>query len=192
VRYIEKWARESECRGGLVNKQADAFVVYDDVNTATIGGLSHLEGETVCVWGDGKDCGTYRVTGAQILLSHAVSQAVIGLPYTADFQSMKQALAETLVVPIGERARISQMAAVLADTHYQGLEFGPDFDNLDSLPLVENEETTAADTVWESYDEDFVDFPGEWTTDARVCLRATAPRPCTVLAIQMIVASNER
>jgi hypothetical protein len=192
VRYIEKWAQESQCRGGLLNLQADSFLIYDDEPTSAFGGLEHLEGKTVCIWGDGKDMGTDVVTDGSVSIASAVAQAVIGLVYEGRFQSMKQALAESLIQPLNERARISNLGLVLADTHYQGLEFGPDFDTMDGLPLVENEQASAADTVWESYDEDFVEFPGEWTTDARICLKATAPRPCTVLAVQAIVASNER
>ena len=29
---------------------------------------------------------------------------------------------------------------------------------------------------------DMMSFPGEWNTDSRLCLKAAAPRPCTVLA----------
>jgi hypothetical protein len=28
-----------------------------------------------------------------------------------------------------------------------------------------------------------IEFPGTWTTDARVCLQAQAPRPATVVAV---------
>jgi hypothetical protein len=42
-------------------------------------------------------------------------------------------------------------------------------------------------SVWESYDEDMIEFPGEWDTDNRMCLEANAPRPCTILAASIIV-----
>jgi hypothetical protein len=191
VRYHEKWAKESECRGGTVNKQADAFYYYDDgILTATITGLSHLEGKEVVVWGAGKDLGTYTVSGGQITLSEAVSSAIVGLGYTADYQSMKQGLSEALALPLNQTKRISEVGLVLADTHYQGLEFGQDFDTLEPLPLMEDETVTPDDTVWEAYDKGFLDFVGDWTTDARICLRARAPRPCTVLAVQAVVTTN--
>jgi len=28
VRYLEKWAKETDCRGGTLNKQADAFIIF--------------------------------------------------------------------------------------------------------------------------------------------------------------------
>lgn len=183
VRYHEKMARISECRGGTLNKQADSFVLYSGAATPTITGLGHLEGEDVVVWGDGKDLGTYTVTGAQITgLSEAVASAVIGLSYEARWKSGKQSIAAALGVPLNQDKRIDSIGLILADTHKDGLYYGPDFDNLDPLPLEEDGATVAADTVHEAYDKPMITFPGEWTTDARFCLKATAPRPCTVLS----------
>src|SRR3990167_4558300 len=80
------------------------------------------------------------------------------------------------------RKRVNSMAIILADTHAQGLSYGPDFDNLDDMPLMESELEVDHDSVWSEYDADPVSFPGEWNTDSRVCLQAQAPRPCTILA----------
>ena len=38
-------------------------------------------------------------------------------------------------------------------------------------------------TVWPTFDEPMVECPGEWDTDARLCLRMSAPRPATVSAV---------
>lgn len=190
VRYVEKWAKESECRGGTVNKQADAFYQYSGASTASISGLSHLEGESVVVWGAGADLGTYTVSGGAITLSEAVTSATIGLPYTAQYKSMKMGLSASLDIPLNVTKRIDHIGLVLINTHKAGLEYGADFDNLDGLPLMENEAVTDVDEVWESYDQGFVEFNGEWTTDARICLKAQAPRPCTVLAVQVQFAAN--
>lgn len=191
-RYIEKWALESECRGGTLNKQADSFVVYSGASSATITGLSHLNGKTVCAWGSGKDLGTYTVSGGQITLSEAVTGCIVGLVYTASFKSAKQAFGASMGTPLNQRKRIDHLGLILADTHYQGLEYGPDFTTMDSLPLVERYEETAVDTVWDSYDEDLISFPGEWSTDSRLCLRATAPRPATVLAATVSMLTNDK
>jgi hypothetical protein len=37
--YLEKWALESECRGGTLNKQADSFIVYSGTQTVVGGGF---------------------------------------------------------------------------------------------------------------------------------------------------------
>lgn len=183
VRYHEKLAKLSECRGGTLNKQADSFYEYSGAAVTTITGLGHLEGEEVVVWGAGKDLGTYTVSGAQITgLPEAVTGAIVGLGYEARYKSVKQSIAAALGVPLNQTKRIDSIGLVLANTHKDGLYFGPDFDHLDPLPAVEDGAVVADDYVWEAYDKDMVPFPGEWDTDCRLCLKATAPRPCTVLS----------
>jgi hypothetical protein len=71
----------------------------------------------------------------------------------------------------------------MADTHAQGLEYGPDATHLDNLPLIEKGASVDVDSVWDSYDNETFPFPGTWDTDSRVYLKATAPRPCTLLAL---------
>lgn len=79
VRYHEKWAKESECQGGTLNKQADSFITYTGSSTDTMTGLDHLEGESVVVWGGGDTIGSYTVTDGQItgLTDYANTTVVI-------------------------------------------------------------------------------------------------------------------
>lgn len=191
-RYIEKWALESQCRGGTLNRQADSFIVYSGASTETITGLSHLEGETVCAWGTGKDLGTYTVSGGQITLSESVTSCVVGLTYSARFKSAKQAFAAAAGTPLNQRKRIDHIGLILLDTHYQGLQYGRSFDYLDDMPRVVEEEEIPENTVYESKDFDMTAFPGEWSTDSRVCLVATAPRPATVLACSVSMLTNDK
>lgn len=181
VRYLERWALESECRGGALNKMADSFVT----GTGAITGLDHLEGETVVIWGDGTDHGTAVVSGGEVDQSYTAWCA--GLPYTAQYQSAKLAGETALGLSLTQRSRVNSIGLVLADTHAQGLRYGPSFETMDDLPLVESGATVDPDSVWESYDEGMIEFPGDWSTDNRVCLEGAAPRPCTVLAVVLNV-----
>jgi len=190
-RYLEKWALESECTGSTLNKQADSFILYSGASTATITGLSTLEGQTVVVWGDGLDLGTYTVTGGQITLSRAVSNAVVGLGYTAQFKSVKLAYASEEGTALTQKKRVDALGLILSNTHYQGLQYGTDFSHLDNLPLVENGIATAADYIWTDYDFDAFSFNDSFTTDSRLCLQAAAPRPCTVKAAIIGIQTNE-
>jgi hypothetical protein len=192
-RYVEKFAQIKDCLGGTFNHQADSYVMqYASPAVTSVGGMAHLNGKEVVVWADGKDLGSYTVAGGQIQLPVAVTSAIAGLPYEATYQSMKMGITAALDVPLNQRKRIDHLGLVLKDTHKAGLTYGPDFDHLDGLPLVEHGEETAPNHVWEALDLDFVEFNGEWTTDARICLRAAAPRPCTVLAIQATLKNNPR
>lgn len=193
VRYLERWALESECQGDTLNKQADSFLEYSGSSTTTITGLSHLEGESVVVWGNGADLGTYTVTSGQITgLTSAVTSAIIGLPYTAQYKSVKLAYAAASTTAFNQKKKVNGLGLILYNTHYQGLQYGPDFSKLDSLPLVEEGKVTTVGTIHASYDKDMFEFEGTWNTDARICLQASAPRPCTVLALTFAIETNDK
>jgi hypothetical protein len=191
VRYVEKWALESECRGGTLNKQADAFYEYSGSATTTITGLGHLEGQEVVVWGAGKYLGDFTVASAQITgLPESVTGAIVGKGYTARFKSAKQAFAAAMGTPLNQTKRIDHVGLIAADMHATGLSIGPDFDHLDELPGVEDMEEVDEDTVHADYDHEMHPFDGEWTTDARVCLQAQAPKPVTVMAFTVSMQTN--
>lgn len=193
VRYLERWAMESEARGGAINKIADSHIT----GAGQVVGLEHLEGETVVVWGGGTDRGEYQVVGGAIydpdlMAVPEFSSWVAGLGYDARYKSAKLAGQTGLGLSLTQRSRINAIGLVLADTHAQGLEYGPDFDTLDSLPLVEAGAVVDPGSVWESYDQDMIEFPGDWSTDNRVCLVGRAPRPCTVLAAVINVDRQDK
>jgi hypothetical protein len=173
-RFLEKWSLESECQGGALNKNIDAHVA-GTVSSGTLTGLTHLEGEDVEVWVNGVDAGTYTVTGGQITGVTSDGTSVAGLGYTADFKSAK--LGNLL-----DKRNVNRLGVILDKTHYQGLQYGPSFDELDDLPLLEDETLTADDTQHDQYDEESFSFNGSWDTDSRVCLRAASPRNVTLLA----------
>lgn len=206
-RFIEKWALESECRGHPAAKLADSFVHHTGDATTTIGGLSHLNGRQVVCWGwntatpfmdddgnaVGRDLGTFTVVGGQITgLPASVTDACVGLPYESRFKSAKQAFGAALGAPLNQRKRIDHVGMILADTHRAGIQFGPDFETMDDLPAFEREREVGADHVWTDLDGDMTEFPGSWDTDSRVCLRAAAPRPCTVLAVTVAMTANDK
>jgi hypothetical protein len=194
-RYIEKWALESECQGGAVNKCMDSHITYSGASTTAISGLDHLEGETVVVWGNTKDLGSYTVTSGAITLTEAVTSAYIGLSYTAQFKSAKLATAvatQQNPAPLTQRKRIDHLGLVLADVHYQGLKYGTSFDTLDNLPLVEAGVEIAADTVHTDFDTDSFELNGTWETDTRLCLQAQSPKSCTVLAAVIGISSHDK
>lgn len=208
VRYVEKWSMEAECDGQPTGYLADAHYRYAGAETTTITGLSHLEGRQVVVWGwntanpflsqdgneIGRDLGTYTVSGGTITVSAAVTNACVGLYYEAPFMSTKQSFAAALGTPIGVRKRIAQVALILRNMHAQGLQFGGDFDHLDDIPLDDlprdSNDEPDIDHVFEEYDNNMTSLNGTWDTDSRICLKAFAPRPATVLACAISMAAS--
>ena len=191
-RYIEEWALESETEGGATTILSDCTYTYSGASTAAITGLSHLEGESVVVWGNSKDLGTYTVASGAITLSEAVTLAYIGLAYTARFKSAKLALGSSTGHPLTQRSRLDHVGLVLANTHAQGLRYGQDFDNMDNLPLIEQGAAVTTGTIHEAYSEDSIELNGKWTNDSRLCLEAASPRPCTVLAAVITGAGHDK
>lgn len=209
VRYLEKWALESECTGFPQAHHADAFYRFSGAATTTITGLSHLEGETVVVWGwntatpftdqygnvIGRDLGTFTVSGGQITgLSAAVTNACVGLYYRAPWKSQKQAFGAAMGTPLNQKKRIDKIGFVLLNTHGQGLRYGNSFDAMDALPLDDlplDGVEPDMDHIFDSYDLDMTEFDDDWSTDSRVCLEAASPRPCTVCACSVSMQVNE-
>jgi hypothetical protein len=190
-RTIEKLARRDECTGGLINKLADCLVVYEGSSTDTIGGLGHLENEDVVVWADGEDKGKFTVRNGKIVLPESVSSAVVGLSYKADFRSAKLAYAAMMGTALTQKKRIEQIGLILIDTHAKGLQYGQDFQTLSDMPAVKDGAPVASDTIFSEYDMPMTALRGRWDTDARLCLRAQAPKPATVAAAVIAIRTNE-
>ena len=189
-RYLEKWALESEAQNDALSILSDSTYVWTGASSTTITGLSHLEGETVVVWANTKDLGTYTVASGQITISEAATTAYVGLAYTARFKSAKLALGVATGQPLTQRQRLDHVGLVLQDTHCQGLRFGQDFDHLYDLPLIERGTLVGDDVIHTTYSEDSIPLTGKWDTDTRLCLEAASPRAATVLAAVIVGAGH--
>ena len=115
-------------------------------------------------------------TAAADLVSFTCSTLVSSNANSAQWKGAK--LGQALSV----HKHVDHLAVILAENQAQGLEFGPDFTNMDYLPLVDEGVAVDENSIYSTYDREPIEFPGTWDTDARLCLQATAPRPCTVLA----------
>lgn len=186
-RHLERMALREECRGGDMNKIADAFVSYDGPAMNTIG-CPHLVGETVVVWADGAKRGEYVVpVGGTVTLDASYSKIMAGLKYKGQFKSAKLAYAAQLGTALTKPKKIQGLGVILYDTHIAGLKYGAALDDdsrpLDNLPQVEDGEAMSSDTVYSEYDKPSFSFPGEWNSDSRLCLECEAPYPAMVAAL---------
>jgi hypothetical protein len=60
------------------------------------------------------------------------------------------------------------------------------------MPATEAGQAVPAGMVWSEYDEPMVTIGSDWDTDARLCLLAQAPNPCTVGAVVVGMLTNEK
>jgi hypothetical protein len=66
----------------------DNSKIYTGVSSATLTGLSHLEGETVQVMGDDILYPDLQVRGGQVVLSESVTDAYVGMGFTCRFKPL--------------------------------------------------------------------------------------------------------
>jgi hypothetical protein len=124
----------------------------------------------------GRDFGVFTVASGQITgLTAAVTDACIGLYYKADFKSVR-------LGALSQNKRLVELGLVLLNTHSQGLKYGTSFDKLYQLSKREEIRPTTEHHIWTDQETSMTPVGGEWKTDARLCLRAEAPKPCTVSA----------
>tara|TARA_Y100000310_G_scaffold320331_1_gene376678 strand:- start:1589 stop:4312 length:2724 start_codon:yes stop_codon:yes gene_type:complete len=194
ARHLEKWALESDCKGPLEVQCSDAHLIYNGAAVTTITGLSHLEGESVEVWGwdtgtpltvtmpdgttknVGKDLGTFTVSSGQITgLSESITDAVVGLAYSASYVGAMEG-------PLARKKKIGELGLVLRDSHVQGLTYGDRTTDMQNMPLNHKGATLDANTIFAEYETDGLEIPGFWDYDGRLALVGASPRPCTVVA----------
>jgi hypothetical protein len=158
-------------------------------NTLQINSI--YEGYPAEVYADVQGTGKLKHIGPIVVANSAITlpnnliatTIVAFLGYMAPFQSAKLAATAPTGTTLTERKKLGSVGLVLADTHYQGLKIGQRMDALDPLPLVEQDQNTPVNTIWPQYDEPSFMVPGEFDSDARLCLLAQAPLPATVTAV---------
>jgi hypothetical protein len=159
----------------------DAFFVdcglsYDGAPATVFSGLDHLEGKTVNVLADGAvPTGTFVVDSGSITLPSAASVVHIGLPITAELETLDLDVQGT---DIRGRRKIVKALDLLLEASSHGFYTGPDADHL----FAESPETwdTAAGLV-----DGLVatSLTSGFTDHGRVFIRHTAPTPLTILAL---------
>jgi hypothetical protein len=161
---------------------------YSGALTNSMSGLAAFNGLPCEVFADQQPSGRIVHVGTLI-----VSNGVIALPnamsarniiayfgFMAPFMSAKLAYAAQLGTPLTIKKKIDHVGLALFDAGAQSLQIGQRFDVMDALPQYEEGAAVPATTIWSEYDEPMIEVPGEWDTDARLCLLAQAPYPCKV------------
>jgi hypothetical protein len=179
-----------------VNKLVDSWKAFESTSpVVAISGADHLVGETVYLWGNGKDLGTYTVSSTGTFTASEPSTTfVYGLYYEAWFKSMKLAYGAEAGTALTQRKRINHLGVILSRTHAKGLRFGQTTStaDLEAMPRIENAEAISSNAIWGVYDEETIEFPGSWDSDSRVVLHAASPRPATVLGAIIQMDTKEK
>ena len=199
-RYRERLAYDTQTLGDAETYLADSFIVKTLAASASVTGLSHLEGESVVVWNltagtpymTGDDPTTFTVTAGAITLPASITgDVVVGIPYTGRWKSTKLAYAAQTGTAMSQKKNILQVAPILYSTHNRAVKFGPSFDKLQVLPRVIKGKDVGASAMLADYDYDAFSLPGEWSNDSRLCLEFRSPLPGTCLGVGILMESHE-
>jgi hypothetical protein len=191
---IEKLSMLSECVGGTLSKNLDSHIIYAGAPDTTISGLDHLNGLSVAVWADGAPvAGTYLVTaGTTAALPAAVSNAVVGLPFTGQFKSVKLAYAASSGTALSQAKRVDHVSLLMKSTTWDGVRVGRTFDEMTGLSATSV--TGALYTTGQVVallDDRPQPFNGGWGPDERLCLQVTSPHCATFMAAAIGISSND-
>jgi len=182
VRYVERMSSRA------YTTQANAFFVdagltYSGTPATVFSGLSHLEGKTVSILADGAVMPQQAVTSGQITLSQSASIVSIGLPITADLQTLPLA---AQIDPGYAQGKPKNVNAVYLRVYRAGGIFA----GSDAAHLTEYKQRTTE--VYGSppnlvSEEIKIVVPPAWQTGAQVLVRHTDPLPMTIVSMTVDV-----
>lgn len=197
----EDYATEEDWHDAVVASQDDCFYVdsgltYDGSATATITGLSHLEGETVKVLADGKVVADATVSSGQITLAANASKVQVGLPYTHRYESLKIAVGGADGTAVTKIKMISTIGMVLLDTgsfKATTVEYDPTYGRrLFDLMTIdfprEQDNPTSAEAIFTG--ETSQEVEGGGSPDPRIYIESDLPLPFTLLGLAPVVQTE--
>lgn len=183
TRFVERMSTR------LFGAQQNAFYVdcgstYNGAPTTTISGLTWLEGQTVSILADGAVHPQRVVTGGSITLDNEASVVSVGIPITADLQTLPFALQVDSAFGQGRFKNVNRVW--LRTYRSSGIFVGPDADNL----------TEAKQRTTEPYgsppalrsDEVQVVITPSWNDSGQVWVRQADPLPLTIVSMTAEVA----
>jgi hypothetical protein len=182
VRYIERMHTRAFTDG------KDAFYVdsgltYQGAATTTISGLAHLEGKTVNILADGGVHPQRVVVGGSITLERAASTIHVGLPYTAQIQTLPLAL-NIAGYGSGRQKNINEV--FIRVYRSSGMFAGRSFDSLTEAKQPNGTPQLLPPAL--RSDEIQIVVKGAWNPDGQLCIQQTDPLPMTICSLSMEVS----
>jgi hypothetical protein len=183
-RYIERM------RPRAFDTQADCFFVdsgltYDGAPATVMSGLGHLEGKTVSVLADGAVHRQLVVSGGSVTLDVEASKVQIGLPISADIQTLPLAL-DMPGYGQGTKKAVNKVFLKVAES--SGVFAGSSFDRLVEAK-IRTDEVYGTPPRLQSREIEIV-IKGAWADDGAVCVRQADPLPMTITGLTLDLATG--
>ncbi len=165
----------------------------DGAATTAFSGLTHLNGETVRIWADGKDVGTKVVSGGAITLDDAAEYVIIGLEVPGYWKSSKMSYGARRGTGLTMEKQVGRLGIVTHETPIGAVLWGRSFDLSTDTVLNEFYDDIPMDQpAFLVESEENQPFEGELQVDPRIHLVMTGAAPVTVLAIVPNVELEEQ
>ena len=171
-------------------KFLDSHLSYSGSGTTTLSGLSHLEGQTVSILGDGATHANKVVNGSgQITLDRSVTSACVGLAYDSILQTMRIEGGAAEGTSQGKTKRISKVVLRLFET--VGVKVGPSLSNLELIPFRTTSSllSNPVDTLLSGDKE--IEFNDDYNSDGFIFIKQDQPLPCSILAIYPTLVTSD-
>jgi len=166
----------------------DSQLDYSGSAVTTIGGLSHLEGQTVSVLADGATHPDATVSSGQITLARSATKVKVGLPYTSLLQTMRIDAGAQNGTSQSKTKRIYEITARLYESI--GIEVGPDLNNMERIPFRSSANAMNSGISVFTGDKE-IEFRGNYETDGFIFVRQTQPLPLTILSLYPRLITND-
>ena len=181
VEFLEKDFRIDD--GDTKDDQfyVDSGLTYSGGSTSSISGLDHLEGQTVAVLNNGAVEANKTVSSGAITLTNATTKCHVGLPFTAELESVNVEPKSQYGTTQGKRGRIDKAIFRLFET--VGLKAGPTSSSVDVVPFRTTTSTMSA-TEPKTGDYTFL-MPATYTTENKLYVKSDTAQACTISAIMI-------
>ena len=135
----------------------DSGLSYSGVSATTLSGLSHLEGETVSIVGDGAVFPDATVSSGSVTLPSAVTSAYIGLAYTTEIETLAPEVPQRDGASFGKKKSWNRIILNLYQTlgisvNDKQLIFRTGGDPMDSAPPVFTGQYDVTNLGWKEAD----------------------------------------
>jgi hypothetical protein len=184
---------------GIVGLGGVSYSYDSSSASATLTCSSAYNGYPIEVYANGPHGGKLRYVGVlqvsggvATLPNGRTAKKIIGyMGFYAPYRSAKLAYGAQMGTALLQNKKVEKVGLLAYNTHYQGLQYGSEIDNLQPMPLSISGQDITADTVFDEHDEAMVGLSGSWTTDSRLHLLAQAPKPVTLGGVVISMSVNE-
>lgn len=191
VQYVEYLERSFDTAKGMAVEDAffvDCGLSYDGSPITSIGGLDHLEGETVQVLADGSVHPDRVVSSGQINLARAASKISVGLPYIARIRTLDPEVQTQSGPSQGKMRRIERVTFRVVDTF--NLKFSEATKALEVIPFRDSGMPMGSVELFTGDKRVLVQHSPE--RQFNLLVQSDTPHPCTILSIMYAMNVSER